>query len=387
MAVPRSTRWEIQPHTQIKHAILRRYLQAWLPIMGQTNGRIVFIDGFAGPGRYSGGETGSPLIALQTVLEHHAFRTPRPGREVAFLFVEKEEDRAVALEQEIADLDIQPGWVQHEVLVGGFEEHMTRILDRIELGGGGLAPTFAFIDPFGFKGIPLELIARIVRHKKCECLISFMYEPINRFLSHPDEAIQRNIDALFGTKAWQRILDLADPTKRRDDIVDLYRQQLHKVAGLTFVRTFEMINEDNRRKYVLYFGTNAPLGLSKMKEAMWDADPTTGQVFSDRTDPRQNVLLKQGAEEGLRDLLRSRFLGKGSISIDELERFVLEDPSSPYSETRHLKQRTLGPLENEALIEVQRPTGKRERAGEYPRGTRIRFFDQPKEPEQGLLFP
>src|ERR1700693_6137138 len=60
MAVPRTTLWEIQPHTRAKHRILKSYLDAWLPIMARYNGRILFIDGFAGPGRYSGGERGSP---------------------------------------------------------------------------------------------------------------------------------------------------------------------------------------------------------------------------------------------------------------------------------------------------------------------------------------
>ena len=47
--------WELKPHTQTKHLILKRYLNAWLPIMARYNGRILLIDGFAGRGRYSKG--------------------------------------------------------------------------------------------------------------------------------------------------------------------------------------------------------------------------------------------------------------------------------------------------------------------------------------------
>jgi three-Cys-motif partner protein len=62
------TIWSITPHTQAKHAILKRYLDAWFPILsrqaailnrkfGTVNGRrILYIDGFAGPGIYTGGE-------------------------------------------------------------------------------------------------------------------------------------------------------------------------------------------------------------------------------------------------------------------------------------------------------------------------------------------
>jgi three-Cys-motif partner protein len=48
--------------------------------------------------------------------------------------------------------------------------------------GVTLAPTFAFLDPFGFSHMPIHLIERIVRNSRCEGLITFMYEEINRFL-------------------------------------------------------------------------------------------------------------------------------------------------------------------------------------------------------------
>ena len=64
MATPIETLWEIDPHTRAKHEILQRYLEAWFPILSSYHHRIVYIDGFAGPGRYKGGELGSPIIAL-----------------------------------------------------------------------------------------------------------------------------------------------------------------------------------------------------------------------------------------------------------------------------------------------------------------------------------
>jgi three-Cys-motif partner protein len=64
VTAPKDIVWPLEPHTKGKHEVLRHYLEAWFPILGFTQGRIVFIDGFAGPGEYAGGEKGSPLIAL-----------------------------------------------------------------------------------------------------------------------------------------------------------------------------------------------------------------------------------------------------------------------------------------------------------------------------------
>jgi three-Cys-motif partner protein len=102
----------LAPHTKIKHEILKRYLDAWLPILGSWAGRVVFIDGFAGPGRYSGGEPGSPVIALQTLLDHPFFKKVRPGRKVVFLFIEQSPERTAALREELAMIS-SPSWGHH----------------------------------------------------------------------------------------------------------------------------------------------------------------------------------------------------------------------------------------------------------------------------------
>jgi three-Cys-motif partner protein len=76
------TVWPLEPHTAMKHEILRRYFQAWLPILAQTSGRVVYIDGFAAPGEYRNGEDGSPVIVLKAARDHKRKLTIR-----ALLFV------------------------------------------------------------------------------------------------------------------------------------------------------------------------------------------------------------------------------------------------------------------------------------------------------------
>ena len=65
MAAPSGVTWDLLPHTAAKHAILHQYLGAWFPILGIGTAReLYYFDGFAGPGEYTRGEVGSPLIAL-----------------------------------------------------------------------------------------------------------------------------------------------------------------------------------------------------------------------------------------------------------------------------------------------------------------------------------
>ncbi len=100
MAVPKDTTWEISAHTEAKHEILRRYLGAWFPILNRYNGRIVYIDGFSGPGRYKDGKPGSPLVALDVALTH---RRTLDGK-LIFLFIDERSDRIAHLRQELATI-------------------------------------------------------------------------------------------------------------------------------------------------------------------------------------------------------------------------------------------------------------------------------------------
>jgi three-Cys-motif partner protein len=62
--------WDIPEHTRAKHQLLDRYLGGWYPILSKWSRRVLYIDGFAGRGRYNDGSEGSPLVAIKRLLDH-----------------------------------------------------------------------------------------------------------------------------------------------------------------------------------------------------------------------------------------------------------------------------------------------------------------------------
>jgi len=310
--------WPVEPHTRAKHEILRRYLQAWTPILMQGGfPEIVYVDGFAGPGRYSDGEDGSPVIALRAALEYRE----RTGKIIRFEFVERDEERADVLGEVIGELDT-PNNFQIEIRGGEtFEMAFERILDSFR--GRRLPPTFAFIDPFGWTGVPFSIIQEIMRNPSCEVLVNFMYEEINRFLSLPNQEI--HFDALFGTGEWREGRQLAEPQARKLFLHDIYYRQLREGANAKYVRSFEMRNNRDRVDYYLYYATNNILGLNKMKDAMWKVDETGEFSFSDATDTNQLVLLGNEPNFGqLRRQLLAHFGGRAAL-VSEIEEYVLAE--------------------------------------------------------------
>jgi three-Cys-motif partner protein len=149
MAADDATIWAIDPHGRVKHLIFRRHLDAWLPIMTQSFAKLLYVDGFAGPGVYEGGEPGSPMIALRAAIFNRALRAKQPDCKLEFLFIEERTDRVAKLREEVKKLLEQeplPKWLGYHIAEGEFEAVMTGSFDRWSLRGR--RPMFVFIDPF-----------------------------------------------------------------------------------------------------------------------------------------------------------------------------------------------------------------------------------------------
>jgi len=360
-----STTWNIEPHTEAKHEILRKYLDAWLPIMTRWNGRVLYIDGFAGPGEYVGGKCGSPIIAIRAVLEHKA----NIRSEIIMKFIEADKKRCEYLRQKINLLKIPPN-IKTECICKKFDETLTEIFKYIDEQKTRMAPAFIFIDPFGFTGIPFSLIKRIMQNERCEILINFMYEEINRFID--DKKLWTSLVETFGTDKWKEMISERDPKKRVEFLHAIYKEQLEKEAGIKFVRSFKMVNKVNKTDYFLFFGTNNIIGLKKMKEAMWKVDKSGSFQFSDATyNPNQSVLFETGPNyDQLKRILLKEFKDK-LISITELENFILTQ--TLFRET-HYKKQILVPMEKSEPPKIEvKCEGKRKKCT-FPPQCIIRFL-------------
>lgn len=68
---PNPDYWDSYTNLQrVKHDLIRRYLGGWFAKLGSWSGRVLYVDTHAGRGRHMGGELGSPLVALKTLLTH-----------------------------------------------------------------------------------------------------------------------------------------------------------------------------------------------------------------------------------------------------------------------------------------------------------------------------
>lgn len=365
------SKWEIDPHTRAKHQLLTAYLGGWFPKMASWNGRVIFLDGFAGRGTYSDGSEGSPVIALRRLLEHRHLAN-MASCDFLFYFVEKNKTNAESLEGTIdaftsADDPPVPENVYTYVLNASFEDVAGQIIEHLTSRGKVLAPTFAFIDPFGYTGLSMSVIAELMKSSRSEVFINFMVGHVQRFVERDGQ--EAAIQSLFGMSPSEVMAGYNNRpgADRIHHLRDVYMAQLQEVAGFNYVHSFEMRNYSGNVTYYLIHGTRHIDGVRTMKDAMWGLDPGGGSVFADRLAGQPVLFVSDPDLVPLASALADRFGDQGPILAEEVESFVILE--TPFR-TTHMTS-ALRDMEKQGEIRVHRRAKFGYKRDGY---TRIEFF-------------
>jgi len=371
-------KWEYREHTKVKHILLEKYLSAWIPILGKHNPRICYFDGFAGRGEYIDKTTqrtilGSPLIALKV-----ADRLSEYFSKLICYFIEKDKDNFENLEEVLKrEKPKIKNWQKIEVEKENeeFANVIEGVFENME-EGHALIPSFFFVDPFGFSGIPFHIITKILSNPRTEVFFTFMVRDIARFIQLPE--LEETFNSLFGTDKWKSIL--ASAQKPEVALIDLYREQLHEVAKVQHSWPFKVCTSEKvQTLYYLLHATNNYKGHSIMKQIMFKQSAVGNFAYlgpQDIAARSQMKLFEINSIEELKKHLLERFKGS-KISYNKIQEEVCipwySEP--PYINTHY--NQALKQLENEGKIKVDRITSK------TPRG--LREDDEITFPQSNLI--
>ena len=188
--------------SRVKSAIVVKYFKAWAAIMarqvqGEKDPRLVYIDLFCGPGKYEDGSVSTPLLVLE-----HVIATPDLRNKVIAVFNDEDISRTAELEKNILAL---PGinTLKHkfQIRTGDVDEELVEELASIDI-----VPAFSFIDPFGYKGVTLELVEALMKGWGSDMVLFFPFDRINAALMNPK--VTKHVDALFGKERADRLREL-----------------------------------------------------------------------------------------------------------------------------------------------------------------------------------
>ena len=268
-----------------KHQILKNYLNAWFPILSSWHGRVLYIDCHAGRGRHKTGHEGSPILALQLLNDHKLRDRILSKTEVKFLFFENNKTNYKILCDEICAIGKLHESISIEPHFEDYECKLREIVLNLKSKGKDLAPSFAFVDPYGFS-LSMDLLNEFLDCPTCELFVNFMHRYIDMAMSNP--AQEENMDLLFGCPDWRQVSNIKDFHERSEQTISLFSKQLNA----EYSTKMYMKGKNNVLKYVLFHATNHRRGREVMKEAIWRVTPDGSFTAYERDIPDQAVLIQ-----------------------------------------------------------------------------------------------
>lgn len=373
---------EQKEQSLIKARIVEKYFWAWakviIPTVKKSASRlgsvpkIAYIDLFAGPGRYQDGSESTPIKILET-----AISDPDLREMLVSLFNDVDSNNIQSLQHTINsipginNLKHPPQIVNNEV-----GENIVKLFES-----KSLIPTLFFVDPWGYKGLSLQLINSVVRNWGCDCIFFFNYNRINMGLGNT--SVEKHIDALFGKERADRMrtkLSSLIPYERELTIVEEISKALQEMGG-RYVLPFGFKNESGTRtSHHLIFVSKNVKGYEIMKEIMAKESSENNQgvpsfEYNPATSAQPLLFELSRPLDELETMLIDTFSGKTLKMVDIYNQHHVGK--------RYIKNNyktALRNLEAEGRIITDKPASKRQkRGGIVTFGDSVRVTFPPKQ--------
>ena len=222
-------------------------------------------------------------------------------------------------------------------------------------------PTLSFVDPWGYKGLSLQLISAVLKSWGCDCIFFFNYNRIN--MGIPNQIVRGHMDALFGEdRANELRAQLPDmhPDKRELTIVEAISQALKEEGG-KYVLPFRFKTQSgSRSSHHLIFVSKHVRGYQIMKEIMAGESSNAAQgVSSFEYNPaatfEQPLLFELLRPlDDLANMLLTTFAGRRRTMKQIYEQ---HNVGTPYIKSNYKK--ILAKLEAEGKIQATPPANRR----------------------------
>jgi three-Cys-motif partner protein len=245
--------------SRIKAEMIAKYFPVWAKVVGSSQKKLVYIDLYAGRGRYDDGNESTPLLVLRRAIDD-----PVVSPVLVTMFNDKNPDDAAALRAEIAKL---PGIekLKHKPKV-----YVTEVADETAklFAKTDMAATLALLDPWGYKGLTRDLIHSLLKDWGCDLIFFFNYNRINVALTN--KKVAKHMAALFG-QAWldelQKQVPVGKPRRRERIVLQALKRGLLEVGG-KYVRPFRFLNAKGKTSHHLVFVSKNFKGLEIMRDIM-----------------------------------------------------------------------------------------------------------------------
>jgi three-Cys-motif partner protein len=252
------------PASQVKSKIAIDTFLGWAGVMLTQNPlALYYIDLYCGRGVYGDGTASTPLELFDKIVAHprlpHVLHMIFNDRKAKFVLELR--DRLIA-HSKYGLMAWKPQFSHGEVS----EDLVAALRTRRPP-----PPTFAFIDPFGYKGVTQELIHMILQDFGCDVLFFFPYHAIKRVLANPNDKLRGHLEALLGPDRVallrERFRTVHDERDNERAVLRALAESMRAIDGRD-VLSFAFRRRTGHASHHLVFVSKHVRGYQVAKEAM-----------------------------------------------------------------------------------------------------------------------
>ena len=272
-----------------KHELLSRYMPKFGGMTGARGREVMYLDGYAGEGRYENGHPGSADRILTIAADHQA----RAGIRWTCFFAEKSAQSYSQLDSLIAE------YRSRGVDARAYPGDVLGLMDQVLMAAAG-RPLFLFLDPCGL-ALPFDrLVDALARqrrgtHPPTEFLLNFSMMAIRRIggNSHSPKGVEKTnerLDEVCGGTWWRE--HFADGYSRDADekVAAEYSSRLGRATGMHMRSVPVTKAPGHKAVYNLVFGTRSNHGLWTFGDAHAQARNTWWQSLELKEEAEDNAL-------------------------------------------------------------------------------------------------
>ncbi len=351
--------------SKVKISIVSKYFSAWANIINSSPNvqKINYIDLFSGPGKYDDGTPSVPLLVLET-----AIKNTKLHNKLVSIFNDKIKKHYKKLKTNIFSLQgIEKLKYKPQIFNEVVSEEFAKQFSEARLN-----PTLSFLDPWGYKGLSLELIDSLIKDWGSDCIFFFNFSRVNSALSNPK--LEHRMDEFFSKdkarKLRNELTDIKGSGNRERRIVEELGEALRERKGQ---HVLEFSFRDNKGKRVIHhliFVSKNPKGFEVIKDIMARESSNEEQgVATFEYNPQQILKLNKPLDK-LQQMLLKDFTGQ---ELSKFEIFHQHNIKPPYIYTKKNYSDALTILMKNGNIEAHKPDGKPIRKGTFPDDVIVTF--------------
>lgn len=320
---------EQKEQSKIKTEIVVDYFKQWSKVLvstirqhGQRYGtsNLVYMDLFSGPGKYEDGTPSTPLRVLA-----HAIEDPHLQKMLICLFNDIDNESVKKLENSIKALPGIENLSNFPRLYQGILEPEFLKL----LSSRSMPPTLLFADPFGYKGLTLELINAVLKDFGGEAIFFFNYNRTQAAIKNP--LVSEHMNALFGQERADALREIENGSGDKEQLIlDALLEALTANYG-NYYCTFRFQNtKKDSTSHYLIFVTKHKKGYEIMKSIMAKSSDFTspfGVASFEHTPDNVRTLSLFNPIDSLAETLHKKFKGQ-RLCLDDF--WIDESVGTPF---------------------------------------------------------